>query len=141
MKNELQNIKEVSLIEIKHLINNAKKENISFTPTKNETKYIGYFVKNIVIGFVGYEIQTAGVRFKSDYIHPNYRGNGYYQELFNYRMDIFRNEKKISAYCTIKSLSTYLKNGFEIVSTNKKRITYVIRTNEKLQRMDTGAKI
>ena len=132
MKSELQSIREVSLVEIAHMIPWAKKEGVSFTPTKNQTKYIARLILDKVIGFVGYEIQTGGVRFKSDYVHPNYRGNGYYQELFDYRMNLFANEKRITAYCTNKSLSTYLRNGFKATNTNKNNVTYVIREYEKL---------
>ena len=99
------------------------------------TKYFGFFLETTLVAFVGYMQIGATYRFKSDWVNPQWRGQGIYQLLFAHRQEyiskVFKGE--ITAYCTDLSLPIYKKNGFEVanvITRGKKGInsTYVKKT-------------
>lgn len=88
------------------------------------TEYLGMYINGELIGVVGWMKIKNVTRYKTDYIHPNHRGNGYYKELFMARDALVNGT--VSAFCTSMSLPVYLNNGFEKLR-ERDGITYVVR--------------
>lgn len=122
--------------QVKSVSRLLRKESVAFR-SNDGTKYLGYLDKNKkVIAVVGYkDMGKNHVRFKVDWVHPNYRGNGYYKKLFSTRIkyvkDFFPNLVKISAYCTEKSVNVYIENGFQASGKNGHGHTFVIKHTTK----------
>jgi GNAT superfamily N-acetyltransferase len=73
--------------------------------------------ENAIIGFVCAVVKGKTVRFKSDYIAPEYRGKGIYRSLFEKRLrGASCKAQRATAFCTPLSLPTYLKFGFQVKS-------------------------
>ena len=106
----------------------ARRERVPVKETKSPVEYWVAVLDGKPIGFAGASVSGNKARLKSDFIHPNYRGNGYHQELFKARMDTLTKEGVTSfdAFCTPLSLPTLLKNGFSEEKKNEKTgIVYV----------------
>lgn len=92
------------------------------------TVYIGMYEDEKLIGFAGYKILPDSIRLKTDYIVPECRGKGLYDELFKFRLETIRKkygEVRMTAYCTEMSIGTYKRHGFK--STSKKNsITFAV---------------
>jgi len=79
-----------------------------------------------VCGFVAALEQSKNVLFCSDYILPEYRGQGIYELLFAARLSDFKNSV-ITSTITDASMRTYLSNGF--VETGTRGKYHVVRRN------------
>lgn len=101
-----------------------RKEHLDIKPDTG-CRYYGAFNNGELLGFVGMVNKGSTYRFKTDYIFDHYRGLGIYRKLFEFRYNVARinGAKKITAFCTPLSLSTYLKYGFTYKE--KKEITFV----------------
>jgi GNAT superfamily N-acetyltransferase len=86
----------------------------------SDTSYLLMRVAGMVIGFVGYMEVAGSIRFKSDWVDPDWRGQGVYAELFKKRMELFDDTQTLTAFCTPMSLPTYIRNGF-VKATETKR--------------------
>ena len=128
MNKKSLHIRKGSINEISHLKPLAKKERVPLTETKADVNYILAECDGVVIGFVGYTIEKGKARLKSDFVHPDYRGNGIYSMLFAERLNRLDGIKFMDAFCTPLSLPQYLKNGFIKQKINNFGITYVIKT-------------
>lgn len=131
MKDTTENllIRKVDYNFIKRFSALMKREqvDVKYYPT---AKYLGGFIDGVKIaGWVGWQPMknTDHIRFKTDYVMPDYRRKGIYRRLFDERMVqvLELKPKKLSAYCTEKSLPLFLTYGFEYRSQN--RITYVTK--------------
>ena len=93
------------------------------------TQYLGAIVKNKLVGVVGWLKIGNVLRYKSDCVSPNFRGNGIYQMLFEERDKYCKNMavRKVTAFCTDKSVNTYLRHGFCSIRVGKNGITFVQR--------------
>lgn len=105
------------------------KERVAIKKHDPATKYLCYMNGIHPVAIVGWQVIKDGhIRFKTDYVRPNFRGKGLYSALWEYRMNlIFKeyNPHTITAYCTEMSLPKYLKEGFLTRSVGKTGITYV----------------
>jgi len=105
-----------------------RKEQVAIKKTDDVTKYIAIFREENPIGVVGFQkISETHFRLKTAFVIFGMRGKGIYSQLWDARMQevLSQKPKTLSAYCTTKSLPKYLKEGFEVVSSNKNQITYV----------------
>lgn len=127
-------IRKGNLSEINHLKKLANKERVPLTETKADVNYLLAEIDGQVIGFVGYTIEKDKARLKSDFVHPDYRGNGIYSALFNERIKRLDKVRHLDAFCTPLSLPQYLKSGFIQKKINKFGITYVTKDNSTLQK-------
>jgi hypothetical protein len=98
------------------------------------TVYIGVRVNNMLVGVAAYHINGNSIRYKTDFMLPNYRGLGLYKKLFQHRerlvIDHAHNSMQsviVTAFCTPMSLPVYLKNRF-IAESEKNGITFVRKT-------------
>lgn len=119
----------MKIVEIKHedtkpLHRYMRKSRVATSHTHN-TKYIGAYIEDILVGVVGYFVNNGVARYKYSIVHPNYRGQGIYRKLFEYR-DSVVDCSVTTAYCTENSLPMFLKSGFMKV-TEKRGITFVRR--------------
>ena len=106
-------------------LRNMRKESVALKDD-GVTKYIGAFIESEIIGCVGYQEIGNKIRYKTDYVHPKYRGMGIYSLLFKEREKLFEGRNEITAFCTLKSLNCYLSHGFKKIN-QKKGITFVKR--------------
>lgn len=130
MKQQVE-IKMTTFEDIKHLASKANKENVA-VKKDDKTKYIAAFLNGEIIGFVGFMEIKDTIRYKSDYIIPFCRGKGIYHLLWEERDKVVKNkygEVEKTAFCTPKSINTYLKNGFEKVKTNNNGYWFVKTKN------------
>ena len=111
-------IKTVSYLEIKDLIPFAKKENLCFNL---RTEYCAYFIKNKIVAFCGWMVCGNKVVLKNDYVLPEYRRQGIYKRLNNYRMNIIKalGVRKVESNLTDKSLPLHLSLGAKIIKKYK----------------------
>lgn len=143
LKTRKYDIKPVSHTDIYPYRNYLRKEHVALSDN-SQTHYIGIFTNDQLIGFAGWMINNNSLRFKTDWINNNYRGNGLYKVLFIERIKIVEilSFKIITAFCTQLSLPTYLKFGFEKVDrkVRKNNIVFVQaernKIYERLQKMD-----
>jgi hypothetical protein len=73
------------------------------------------------IGCVCATINKSTVRFRGDYVLPEFRKSGIYETLFNMRYNTLASlgYKRATAYCTSSSINVYSKAGFKIKSTKQ----------------------
>ena len=129
MNNKLLIIRKGNIDELNHLKQIAMKERVILKDTISDVNYIIAQLDGLIIGFVGYSILKNKARFKSDFVHPEFRCKGIYSILFQERLKRVKNIKQIDAFCTKFSLPKYLKNGFIIKKINNFGITYVTKKN------------
>lgn len=126
----MENI-EVKIIEytsIQHLKSKVAKEGVVIDD--DGTVYLGAFIDGNLVGFVGFRLlRETDMRFKSDWVDMNFRRQGIYTKLWEAREHLIQEYSYTlcSAWCTQKSLPTYLKNKFEVQSVNKNGSTFVKR--------------
>jgi hypothetical protein len=106
-----------------------RKEQVAIKKDDKNTKYITAIKNNRILGCVGYQKIGNTIRYKTDFTHPNYRGIGIYKQLFKERDNIIGNNK-ITAFCTSKSIGTFLNNGFGVQRVGKNGIKYVVRSKQ-----------
>jgi len=84
---------------------------------KNHTWYMAYN-NGVLIGFCCAIKKKTHISFNHDYVLENYRCLGVYDKLFNARLHDFQSSR-IKAVCTEKSISNFLKFGFDITKETK----------------------
>ena len=58
------------------------------------------------------------IKFEDAYVHPKYRGQGIYRQLWERRWDYVTSHCKgmrVVAYCKPKSINLYMEKNFEVV--------------------------
>lgn len=128
MNKKSLHIRKGNINEISHLKALARKERVPLTETKADVNYILGEQDGLVIAFVAYTIEKGKARLKSDFVHPNYRGQGIYSLLFAERLNRLSHLKFMDAFCTPLSLPKYIKSGFIPHKINTFGITYVTKT-------------
>ena len=73
-------------------------------------------------GFTGIIIYKNKAIFKNHFIFKEYRGKGYFKQLFDFSIKLTKELgiKKVEATCTDMSINHYLKNGFKVIKEFKK---------------------
>lgn len=117
-------IKAATFEELKHFKAKANKEGVVMD---NSTTYLAFFVNGMPVGFVGWMHVLGSLRYKSDWLMPEWRGQGIYKLLFAERDKILSAQEDITAYCTQMSLPVYLANGFEVQKVLERGSTMVKR--------------
>lgn len=110
--------------EVKPFRAQALKERVTMDNPPEAIWFIAEQAPGEIVGFCCAVIKGLLARFKSDFVLPAFRGRGIYQIMFVYRMANVNGVKMITAFCTPKSLKTYLRNGF-VVQTQRRDITFV----------------
>ena len=120
-------IRRVSPLELKPLYG-LQKEKVDFHVTPNTT-YLGAFVDNKIVRCVAFAIIGSTLRYKTDGVLKEYRGNGIYSRLYDARELICKGiiKKRTTAFCTDKSIGMYLSRGFVKQSTLKNGVSFVTR--------------
>lgn len=79
----------------------------------NKAEYYGGFVDNKLIGFTSIQLYGKKAKFNNSYVFKEYRGNGYYKKLLDYRIELVKQMgcNEIVASCTKMSLPEFLKRG------------------------------
>lgn len=92
-------------------------------------RYLGAYCKDRLVGVCGWLKMGDIIRYKCDCVHPNYRGNGIYNLLFEARDKMTESieHKFCTAFCTKYSLSTYLRHGFCSIKVENNGIVFVRR--------------
>ena len=82
----------------------------------NSTEYYGKFEDGVLVAFSGILWYSKKAVFKNAYVLPDHRHNGYFKELFRYRIIAVRERgiKLIEANCSTMSLPLYIKMGAKI---------------------------
>lgn len=93
------------------------------------TALIGAYDGARILGVVGYKTMGRVLRYKTDWVHPNYRGQGIYRLLWYTREAACEDAKHVTAFCTPMSLPMYLSHGFTAVRTTSTGITFVRRNS------------
>jgi GNAT superfamily N-acetyltransferase len=118
-------IRPTTELEIAPYKKQASAEKIRFTP-KTEL-FVIEDDKGTVYGFSGIDFQGSRAVFKNAYVMPEYRGNGIWRELFNYRYAVAsmrKGIKTVEATCTPMSINLYLRLGAQVI-TEYKELTKV----------------
>ena len=120
-------IKEITTAEELRPLLSLRKERVDlkFNPAVN---YLGAYMNGRLVGVVG--CQRMGrtlLRYKTDGVLTEFRGQGIYTLLWRAREEMFNTGKdSVTAFCTERSLPCYLAHGFKPVST-RNGITFVKR--------------
>lgn len=125
----------MKIIKLEHsFLKKFKKlvENESVDLKDNWTIYYAWKIWDEIVWFVWVMLVWKNIRYKSDYVFEEHRNKWYYDMLFDAREKIvlgaFKNKfPTITAFCTSKSIWTYLRKWFEIQSKNKNWIYFVKR--------------
>ena len=122
-------IKSVEYFDLVPLRSKARVEGVVMDAS---TKFLAMFIEDHIVGFVGWmDVMGGALRYKSDWVHPDWRGLGIYSALFAERLKQTATDREINAYCTSMSLPVYLKNGFKTQTVLKRGSTYVILNTTK----------
>lgn len=118
-------IRPISSDDILELREAAVKEKIRFTP---KTELYGLYNEDwALIGFSGIDWQGSRAVFKHAYVIPEYRKQGLWMKMFEYRQlvaSLRPGIKTIEATCTPMSINLYLRLGAQVV-TQYKELTKV----------------
>lgn len=101
---------------MKPLLSMARKERVPVKITVSPVEYWIAFVDDKAVGFQGATIQkTTIARLKSTFVHPNYRGSGIFDKLFNEAITNLteRGITTFSGFFTPMSYTTGLRYGFK----------------------------
>lgn len=87
---------------------------------KKRNTFFGYFVDKKLVGIVGFNVVNSEnvIKFVHGYVLPEYRNNGYYNELTNYRLEYCKEYyKNYTVYVTANNNSKHQleKLGFTLV--------------------------
>lgn len=104
--------------EVKPYVTQGEAELLTFDKLE-KTLYIGGFVDETLVGFVGILFSGGRTFFKNDYVLPQHRGQGHYRALFQARLDTCRKMgiRSATAFCTAMSLPTYRAFGAKVGKT------------------------
>jgi N-acetylglutamate synthase-like GNAT family acetyltransferase len=98
--------------EISTLVKQGKKERVTFDDPLNCLWFCAEY-EGIVIGCAALVINGPKARFKSDFVHPNFRMGGLGDRLMQARIDELKGFiGKATAFCTPMSWPIYKKHGF-----------------------------
>ena len=107
-----------------------KSEKVAFK-LNDGTKYIGAIKDNMIRGCVRYmRMKNGDMRYKTDYVLSEHRGNGIYHTLCDYREATCIESERITAFCTEMSLRSYLMMGFKKISVSDSGITFVEKSRK-----------
>ncbi|NLT52048.1 MAG: GNAT family N-acetyltransferase [Ignavibacteria bacterium] len=108
------------------IINNAKKENISFMLN---AKYYAYYFNNAIVGICAI-IKNRKTILKSAFVLPEFRGRGIYKEMVDYRINQLEYPKDypILASAYFKAAKHLIKIGFKVIKNYKKG--YLLRKDK-----------
>lgn len=121
-------IKEVSPADILHHLPKMSTEHVAPPKFPFSGKYIGAYVDGKLVGCVGWFIKGKTIRYRTDYVLPNYRKAGIYTALFLAREDkCAKLGMRTTAFCTSRSRGMYLRSGFVCKSDRDKEIKFVYR--------------
>lgn len=96
------------------------------------TMYIWAEIQGKLAGFVWVMKVWNNLRYKSDYVFDDFRGKWVYDNLFKAREEITAKlDMDVTAFCTSKSIWTFLRYGFDIQSKNKNWFYFVKRSKWK----------
>jgi|TARA_B110001469_G_C9335951_1_gene178559 N-acetylglutamate synthase-like GNAT family acetyltransferase len=110
--------------EITPLIKHGKKERVTFVNAEGCLWFCAEY-EGSVIGCAALVIKGATARFKSDFVHPNFRMGGVGNLLMEARLkELGPFVGKATAFCTPMSWPIYKKNGFIEHNKNKFGIIY-----------------
>ena len=98
----------------------AKAEKLadSLGKTKTTTFFILRNADRDTLGFCGIQFYSHKAIFKSDYVVPEYRKNGLWHVMYDYREWVVRSRpaiKHIEATCTEMSRDLYLRRGAQVI--------------------------
>jgi len=120
-------VKKLRYEEIKNYKSMVEKESVDLK--KNWTIYYWWFVDWELVWFVWVMLVWNNIRYKSDYVFKEHRWKWYYDTLFDVRDKIVqwavKKWTKITAFCTNKSIWTFLRKWFVIENKNKNWIYFV----------------
>ena len=129
----MNELKKIYYHDIKHLKSQVEKESVDLKD--NWTLYVWLFIDWNLAWFCWFMLVWKNMRYKSDYILPEYRWRWLYRILFDARENICKNYD-CSAFCTSKSIWTFKRYWFIIKSKKASWIYFVSREknewNEKL---------
>lgn len=102
-------------VAIESLRAQAAKERIRFTDKTEMFTLTDEDDK--ILGFCGIDFQHSKAVFKNDYVLPEYRGNGLWGVMFEYRKLVaqLRGAKLIEANCTDMSVNLYKRAGAQVI--------------------------
>jgi len=109
-------IKKITHKDIQPLKDAARKELLCF-PNRVHVEYLGYFINDQLVGFVGTIFYKNKAVLKNDFVLPLYRNRNIYRKLNEERFKEIKRRKitTIEATCTSKSIGLHLKQGAEII--------------------------
>lgn len=113
-------IKEIMIEEIPSgMLLEAKKLGLTFL--EGNIIYIGAFIEDNLIGFVGLKIQKNSAILKSSFVKKEYRLQGVFNSLHKERLKIIEKMsiKKVTANCTLDSLQYHINRGAKIIKQYK----------------------
>ena len=77
--------------------------------------YFGCFINNDLAGIVSYVEHPHVIYLCHAYVKEQYRNEGIYKMLWNYRDIIIKDTtKQVYAHCNINSLKHFINNGYNI---------------------------
>lgn len=96
----------------------GKKHGLMF---KENTNYVGYYIKKELVAVAGYDVLKSKCIIRSAYVIEEHRGCGIYDKLVQHRIALLKEKghKKFELTCTKMSLPYHLKRGAEIVKEYK----------------------
>ena len=115
----------------KEMLSDIRKEGVTMADPAGAVWFGAYCQEELIGVACGVmNNKTGTVRFKSDYVAPEYRRQGVYKKLFKARMEWAKlNGGKIAtAFCYDASLGMYANQGFISMRQDKKTgVTFVKR--------------
>jgi len=109
-------IREISFSEASVFSQYCKKHKITLTPHFN---YLGGYVGDELVCISAYKFRGCVVLFSCSFTKESHRNNGYYNKMFDKRIELSKGKYKVVAYCTKYSVKTFVRNGFSVVKSYK----------------------
>ena len=117
--------------ELLKLMQLAKRTKAGLTLTDvPDIQWYGYYFKNKLVAFSALFIRKKECRLRSSFIHPNYRGNGFYWKILAHRIQIAEEAgcEKITGWSNEHSLECCKRLGFDTGKTNRNNVTFIFKT-------------
>ena len=120
--------------DVRPLIPMMKKEMLTFA---KDTEWWGAFQDGDLVGVAGAVTHGKKATAKNDWVHPDHRGKGIFDELFRYRAKVLvlRGIGELEAHVTPAAKASWLrfgatesavfKNGVTVMSINLRELVYV----------------
>ena len=103
-------IKKITYKEVEREFTNIKPDLLDEYAT-----YYGCFINDTLAGIVSYVEHAAVIYLCHAYVKEEYRNNGIYKLLWNYRDSKIKDtEKTVYAHCNVDSLKYFINNGYSI---------------------------